>query len=1679
GQDKFASITFTKILGSDRQENISFKCPGEQEVVDQTAFFRYNGYKNVVSEVEKGAVYSTREMDGHPLGYNIVRIGQKFGSDGSISIPDGSNILDGAGKLYDGVTERTEKLFEAGKTITAKKSDGAQYIHQVAQTFEKFYNKFGFEAEFSRNGVIETTAQVVVDKNATFRIEGAAMWETAMPDGVGIASVSTYRQVNGEKISTRQDGAIKTVDILGNASGTTPLISVNDAERLGHYFTTTSDPNIPGWMEDNSVTGTLLKSMTYDCIRKGGKEYGFDGGAKIDGGNLVLEYVGKLRYTSTEKDGTIFTCDIGTGYEMPGKKYSPADLVYSSAGGVTAASKTILDTRGVKHTLSYTMDLTTDYRTNLYGLRHFDSFVGDLRHETMMYSSILGDQSLMGAAQLIANKMFDRGTYDKVNYKTISYTNTDKSGDAYKLTSYANKVEGNKTASLSVYTRGAQATAALMGQNWWDLAGLKDDMTSVLKYNGDIMGVTNAMRDICGDHYISSISFPWKTEGGQFQAHEVTQLTSKIIEDYGVDGKSVELNLYDAQDNVRARQYARYDADGALKSQTAYLMGTDSRTISDVTLFGDHTADIHTDGKDLYLVVKGLDSNPLAASIGTHEFSEQYSGDFSGKLIAKLDMNGQLTPVEQGILGTFKAANGALDMKLDGNEISASRMMIGNNGLMQMDAVVTINGNSGGTAIDADVFGYTGPEMAQGNKGEGPVPVQTYRYTYEDGKITNGTIAVKGGVFANVVNLTTIVDEYGYERVYTDIVGTGETGLERGAAYYSTKSAVDHIVRDQVWETLSNMGFKYEHSDVIGEYRTQLEGNLKAGNYVESIATLGKISNQAFGEMFVKKSMEVVADSTGVKDVLRNRALTDLKAAYKNSDGEYKLADDMARKVQTALTAHTGYESEGEFVKSLSNSMQFYQGAVTYMQENLYSKWWYTAAGGELLFEDNYKAEALMAVKVAALVPGLIYAAPATLVSMGLWAGVSVGVDVGVAIYTGQDINTGQLIGNAINSALTAGALKGGLVIFNGLKTAYNVYRGVGTVKGAAQAIRAGEIAANVEKGIEISARTAEAATRGAQIVSFAKAAGLAAGLNTAWYVGSMALDPKSEITASGLMDAALKGAAFGLAVKGLGQMNLFAKISPTLAAGATRMAIAGATMGALNLGYDALANYVRTGTGLSTSQIVNSIGQGVMWGAVAGYLSTPAGMNHLSSIGSRAQEMGITNRQLVAQKGGGLLSALKDPLFLSSAKGAASWAAISPLFTAAEGMWTALATGIEGAIKGNGFLESAKFETANGPVTMEMLIRSAIEGPKQGLWMGPMIHIMGQPSLDGGVAAASAAEEGFLSRVSTNIASGNIGTAAMDIISTSASWTWGNVEMAGFVTGMHKLLDNFTSREGDGGIGISTVGSNMGISELDILSWAALFMKPHQLSLIPLAKLGAKMWSDSRTLASKIGDVVDTKGDARIKAESALLDTLLSPSTRFIGKGQLEKLNSEGITELRRSGDAQGDTMSIKDVVKVRRERYGDRQLAHDYIQVYGENMDALARAEMYVEFSISDMMPTSLKGDVARSGSGNIPSLRALAETALRAQSSGGKISENQVDVITFHMWHLNKKAEIQVKEAIAEGVRSISGKVTFDSEKARFESTDPALKGRVDAANEVIRSFTENTSWDWGNKSFAAKF
>jgi len=140
-------------------------------------------------------------------------------------------------------------------------------------------------------------------------------------------------------------------------------------------------------------------------------------------------------------------------------------------------------------------------------------------------------------------------------------------------------------------------------------------------------------------------------------------------------------------------------------------------------------------------------------------------------------------------------------------------------------------------------------------------------------------------------------------------------------------------------------------------------------------------------------------------------------------------------------------------------------------------------------------------------------------------------------------------------------------------------------------------------------------------------------------------------------------------------------------------------TFAAGNLALDIFTHNLDNATALG---YLKSLATGAALGLAAAYILSPTGFGHIVESGKKLAAFAENTDALVGM----------------SLREAARWIYINPIFTVANAVWQTVVDGIK-SIFG---VEGSKWHLPN--ITVDELITSAITGPLQGLWMGPVMNM-------------------------------------------------------------------------------------------------------------------------------------------------------------------------------------------------------------------------------------------------------------------------------------------------------------------------------------------------------------------
>ncbi|MFH1593800.1 MAG: hypothetical protein ABID09_03785 [Candidatus Omnitrophota bacterium] len=1433
-----------------------------------------HGINNIQATTSENGVWETRKignLESGKVDYGLFAVEQQDRNGRSIGLRNGPNVL-GAGWTDESLMKYADRLTEAANKISLPHYDPL-YPSVVASSFKGVADT-DFVAEIRENG--RTTGMMQI---------------YAGMDGDGNSYIKPYT-ITG----VRNDGSVKTTNLNHSFDENgDPIggISVKDGRVWSNYLATTtdSDRTIAGKIREgaeyksvapyfkdqagNRVTD-LQNRFTY--ATGGNDKQRVSGGVWINGHNIIFKDVSQILHNSTKSDGSFenyiitseqsalkgtkatsnkmqtwdkdysaewkrrgknnirssggsemsLTAPIGLAQVLFGAAYdavtddtyfdidlTPANIGYETKACITGTSLGRRDSNGNLHTGSVTFKFDSNHEINDMSIEAFQSAINTLPIDAPI------DQRVAHANIRVADVLDSYERLGTIVMSDIAYKTTNSDMTAVEFLWGQSHSRDLKPTGFTKNGEAVSPITRITGKKWdyveQVLTGLQKSIANSENANA------LRMNWVKGDGPVPVINFAGMYQGMQAKFYagqgesgiEQSRINTATGEQNGI---LIDTFLHRDGGNDIAEMRKSYDAQGEFINSESWARLTESKqpgVIKGESMFGGRNVDVHALEDRLRIEFKDVDAgNPFPVNIPGTDFDMGRTKQFN--LVS--NERGRLVPENKMLF--IDEEGGWYSLRADSVEISGGAMSV-LTGAMEFIY---------GASVKADI----GIWHETTHQGGGDVPGESFSFRYSaGGEVSDGKIAIKEGCFVKVLNRTTVRNSSNDAFVYTNIEKASSEGLVMGRP--------DMVSAEKLRATFTKQ--RNYISDTKNSEDHKLDTALDRGNFTSAIHALGRIREQVEIEAIVAKAREQITqpvqESSGVSHVYAN-LMEEMGAGQIGVDGKLFVFSDAAQRIRSLVDSDPGA------MKRIQQASQYFESGYGFMKRNVYDTVWYKTFGKEMLFDDVYYQEAIVIAASPFVATALVVATVPTIAGMGLWVGVSGGTSVAMDIYAGRDIDWNEAIAQGLQGAFLAGAFKGLAIVGSGLMNGFNI------------TTRGGKILTLTKRGEQtfrgilpmLNSTTKGAAILGSPVGATIATSALFAGGNAAWQVAANVFDGNNPLERVGT--AFLKGAGLGLSV------GVF-RHSGYSGWGATAGGAAKAGWGATAKG---IAKSLATGTGAAvalgtanvafdvspfgsvewgdTAGMSRSFAQGAIWGIVANYIA--ANPQHIASIGEKSKRLGMTSKELLAEHqlaggAGNMLSKLKvlalnDPLLRASASGALNWIVISPLFTAGEAMWTGLATKLTNFIN-TGTFGTAKWETKEGPLTFDMLARSAIQGPKQGLWMGPMVYLFGKPS----GPSSSQAHSGLLSRMNNSysaaVSAGKalpsrywLKTAALG----SAGWFVGNVEMAGFVTGLHKALSYVQKPEGGEG-GISLTGSSAGISELDILGWIGLFIKPHSLS--------------------------------------------------------------------------------------------------------------------------------------------------------------------------------------------------------------------------------------------------------
>ena len=821
--------------------------------------------------------------------------------------------------------------------------------------------------------------------------------------------------------------------------------------------------------------------------------------------------------------------------------------------------------------------------------------------------------------------------------------------------------------------------------------------------------------------------------------------------------------------------------------------------------FGDNDVQFKSGNGDIGVFFPYMADKAVPVTISSVGFDQKYTGGVTE--FFSVGFNGGLVP------------EGAIWLSDGKYSINANSMEMRGSGLEAISGTLTVSAKDHAAPIATELG--TWKEASTPGDSSTPKPKDVYQFTYVDGKITDGTVAFKNGSFVMIPNRTTVIDGSGRKNSFTDVEITSD-GIQRGPiARLVGQEQLNAQIKsymDKQFNTYS-MPAKSPQStwDALYDIRKSKDvmyGEIAEGNYSAALVTLGEVKNLWSAKTLAEIAAEDGKLSLSTMQGVSRRLLVDIGAASYGDDGKFTLSKGAYFIIREKESA------DPSITERVNKAVRNYQDTSAFYTTNIYNTTAY-GAWGEWLYENNHKAEIVTAALAVPVGIALTLAPYATVASSLFWGGTNYAVEYGLSKWNNQEFLPYGAFGRALGAAYTAAALKGTFIALGGALNGFSVtnssgntvfgWNGLASLKTAQWLIPSAGQMANMS-----------GMARAGAILKSAAVVGSVFGLgNAGWQLYVNANGGEGS-----LGGAFLKGFAFGSAMKLLSMSNisvLNANKATWWTAGA-KIATVSSILGGLNFAYDSFNGAIQ-----NPSDGVRSFFKGFVWGIAMYYGASAAGAEHAGSISTRIGELGKTGAAIAS-----------DAFFRTSVSGAAMWVGVSPAFTLFEAAWTGIGTGLYGCFvhgfSWDSFVNNAKWGTENfGEIKSlkdlgNALVISAIQGPVQGLYMGPMIYMFSRPP-ENPIAAAK--QPGFLGQMKLALSYNNINTIAGPgrlIGQAFIQQLIGNAEMASFVTGLNKVLSLIT-QAGEGRAGISAKGG--AFSEQNALAWFGMFAKPHSWTLV------------------------------------------------------------------------------------------------------------------------------------------------------------------------------------------------------------------------------------------------------
>ncbi|MBD3320825.1 MAG: hypothetical protein GF350_07005, partial [Chitinivibrionales bacterium] len=312
--------------------------------------------------------------------------------------------------------------------------------------------------------------------------------------------------------------------------------------------------------------------------------------------------------------------------------------------------------------------------------------------------------------------------------------------------------------------------------------------------------------------------------------------------------------------------------------------------------------------------------------------------------------------------------------------------------------------------------------------------------------------------------------------------------------------------------------------------------------------------------------------------------------------------------------------------------------------------------------------------------------------------------------------------------------------------------------------------------------------------------------------------------------------------------------------------------------------DFMTLGTSMTTTEAINSLVKGAIWGVVAAYLVSSTGINHVKGIFQKTADLGAKATEAITAVEGKAAQFMfaGNAIAQKSIQGAMKWIGVSPMFTSVGAAFE----GVISYLKGEGFsLKVKQPDGSSQALTLGLLAQSALHGATQGLWMGAMVELLGAGPGHAGSQAS------YLSKVAEGRLT--IGRGLFLGLGKQVAGIVGQAEMVVTVTAIDKALSFFEAKEGEEGprTGFSS-------AEKQVLSWAILFMKPAGFSL------AAKMGKALAAIESKM-----------------VMNTLIENAMRDVAKFEKAHIKGKGIDAATAETMKQGE---LYKAISARAEKLG-----------------------------------------------------------------------------------------------------------------------------------------------------------